>query len=688
MRPLLVLLCALGLPAAEPVPWQMPVQGGDRALVVHALSALERGETGPLDALPLRCLEQPPALADGEDPACERRWSLALPQALARAPEARRPDLLAAIDRLYQRGRASLGAAAAIDALPAPAARAELARQADRAFDRGRFRDAIACWELLAANGSPAPAPRFQLAGLLDGHGPEVAPELLLPAPGPSVPCPPPVLAGSGAWLQAPGWIARSDPWRRPLWQRRIPRSARLTVGERVVLLRSEEGALTLAADGRSRPLPPLPETARACGLGADAAWFAIDGGEEARTRGQPQPTAVWRWPLQAGPSAAVLLPDRPLGAPVLRGRSSLWLTRRELLLLDGLRLAARFRHGLPAGEGWSLASDRDGPLVLGDGDRAWRIRRLDRALTEGPRAPLLLRAGRAAELDAASAGLEGLLALGPERVLAAGELPWSLARDAQQRAWIWEILGRPPALRDRVGPGAWAGYDGEPDPAAWDWRCRVELAGPPPCPPATAARLAADPVPWKLASAQRDAAGVWRREDRSYVIHRSATAIELRCEDAAGPAWSRRWQSLPLLAAPSLACCLRPDALIVVEGARQVTALRPSDGILLGWGVLPEADPGLLRPIAGGFVQLLPTGLNTHLALARRGDRSLFALPAPGRWCAAWGERVLVACSDGSARLYPGGQVLDLPAGLATAPDALALPEGLWSDDRLWRWE
>ncbi|MBA3686699.1 MAG: hypothetical protein H0W72_15865, partial [Planctomycetes bacterium] len=170
---------AAALPAALSSAEGHPLldRSAEREPIIQALIALVHGETQRLEDLPSTLFAAPTGLPDEGDPALVRRWPSALAPAIARLPAAGRERAIAALDRLYRSAArdADVGEARAriaLDFIPGRAALAELAAEADRSFDRGRFQRFLALTAVVGADGDA----RNRVAALLSGCGPDVDP--------------------------------------------------------------------------------------------------------------------------------------------------------------------------------------------------------------------------------------------------------------------------------------------------------------------------------------------------------------------------------------------------------------------------------------------------------------------------------------------------------------------------------
>jgi hypothetical protein len=422
------------------------MSGASLEEVDNALIRLARGDTSAVEALPLSAFLDPVARPDTRSDSLARRWTLALPAALARLDATARSHALTRLDARYQtlaatrpvEERARLASAF----LPAPAAVADLQLATNRAFDLGHFSEYLGLAQLLASDrGTIGDDRRQQVALQLSGLGPQVDASLRLPPPGTPLPTTAQPRENSGhlavRWQVVPGWVLALDPFAQVVWQYRVDRQAQVTTGPGAVLVRDSSGLRALDEQGTILVLPPLPTGAAVLAVAGGAAWFAT--GERA-----------WRLGLTDRMIQALALDAPPLGAPLVRGSQSLWLTARELLLFDGDRLLHRFQHQLPAGAGWQLGVDGERPLIISPEQRTWRLESFTDQLLrlDGlAKAELLLQARRADDAllalgepqsDAARRlTLRAHLSKGPAHIASLAAAPMAWCTNAQDRALL-----------------------------------------------------------------------------------------------------------------------------------------------------------------------------------------------------------------------------------------------------------
>jgi hypothetical protein len=526
-------------------------------------------------------------------------------------------------------------------------------------------------------------------------------------------------------WTTIPGWVLARDPCGQVLWQYRVDRTAQIVTGPGAVLVHDTSGLRALDDHGSITPLPPLPADAQVLAIAGGAAWFAT--GE----RG-------WRLGLADGAVESLALGDLPIGAPLVRGPQSLWLTMRELLLFDGVRLVHRLRHGLPAGAGWRLGADGERPLVLADDGRHWRLESFaDQAARLGgkARAALLLQASRYDEVlallgepaddEARGLALRAHLGLGPAHLAGLGTAALDLACTAQDQALVWSArLASPATLPPSLvlgptaaPPGLLAGIDAlagrdatvrftslarqlADPPTAWDhvfsgrawmrWRAapgrpRPTLAG--------GHLVATDSTAITTVPAEepRRSDGTVVADGLVYRLERDIDHLAVSCRDQDGVLlWQHRWRPPPFLSAPSQNLDLQDGLVYVLEGGLRLSVLDAALGMRVGDFTSDELASGTPYLLATGQLAVLgPLGVDRQLTvLGPQGATHTTVLPSPARWGAAVGDHLLLHLRDGSTRLFPGGAEVLLPAPLAAASRAPRVtPGGLVLDQVLWCW-
>jgi hypothetical protein len=712
----------------------LAMSGAGLEAVDHALIRLARGDTSAVEALPVEAFLDPVARPDAQHDGLARRWTMALPVALARLDPVARAHALTRLNARYQTlagdRRGSERARLASAFLPAPDALKDLQRAGDRAFDLGRFDDFLGMTYLLAAGGQNADDPRRQQVALqLSGLGPQVDASLRLPSPGTPVPS-----AGNGVmvrghlamrWVVVPGWVLACDPFGEVVWQYRVDRLAQVTTGPGAVMVRDSTGLRAVTDDGSVTILPPLPSGAAVLTIAGGAAWFAT--GERA-----------WRLVLADGSIHALDLAAPPLGAPVVRGSQSLWLTARDLLLFDGDRLIHRFQHGLPASSGWRLGVDGERPLVLAEDQRSWRLESIAEQLARlhgNAKATLLLQArridealavlGEPADDEARHLALRAHLMRGPAAVASQRERLLAWATTAQDRALV-AVAEMPQVPRDfwlenRLTPGTQppANYRlldecaaGDPairlttqimelgdDPTTWDhlftgaawtrWRTSrgrpvFHGAGPRVVEPS-------EPAPANAVEPQRNGDGTWQAGEQVIRLERSIDRLAIICHGRDGALlWRQQWRPADYLAAPSQTIDVREDDVLVSEGGQRLSAFAREHGRLRVRFSADELGSGTPYVISGRLAVIGPLGIDTTLTVIDAlQQRTMITLPSPKRWALPFWDQLLVVMHDGSARLYPGGKEVTLPRELTQSRQApLMTNDGLVLDGRLWRWQ
>lgn len=724
----------LGAGEAPPAIRPLAMSGAALEAVDHALIRLARGDTSAVEALPLEAFLDPVARPDPHHSGLTRRWTMALPAALARLDATARTQALVRLDARYRtltgnrtgNDRARLASAF----LPAPSAMDDLRRASDRAFDLGLFADYLGMSSLLAAGGrSDDDARRQEVALRLSGLAAQVDASLQLPTPGAPVPS-----GGSGVvprghlairWLVVPGWVLACDPFDEVVWQYRVDRLAQVTTGPGAVLVRDSSGLRALDENGTVTILPPLPSGATVLTIGGGAAWFAT--GERA-----------WRLVLADGSIQALALAAPPLGAPIVRGTQSLWLTARDLLLFDGDRLVHRFQHHLPVGSGWVLGVDGERPVVLADDGRSWRLESIADQLTrlEGsPKAALLLQArridealavlGEPADDEARRLALRAHLMRGPGTVASQRERLLAWATTAQDRALV-ALAQMPEVPRDAwientLTPGS---QPSEPyrlldecaardptirltthltalgdDPETWDhvftgaawttWRAsrgRPVFHGHAPQVSEPSEAAPADAV-----HPLRNGDGTWTADGHVIRLERGIDRVAVSCHGRDGVLlWRHQWRPADFLAAPSQTIDVREDEVLVIEGGQRLSAFAREHGRLRVRFSAEELSTGTPYVISGRLAVIGPLGVDTTLTVIDAlQQRRTIALPSPARWALPFWDQLLVVAQDGSARLHPGDLDVTLPREITRSRQApLMTVDGLVLDGRLWRWK
>lgn len=736
-RWLLLMLAGVALDGGEAPASVRPMALSGAALeaVDHALIRLAQGDTGAVEALPIETFLDPVARADATVPGLARRWTSALPAALARLPDAARTQALTRLDARYRTLAAAREPAErprlASVFLPAPAAVADLTRALDRAFDLGRFGDYLGMAELLAPGRASGDPRRHEVAVRLSGLGPAVDATLRLPPPGSPLPS-----ASRGdalpthlalRWAVVPGWVLACDPFGQVVWQYRVDRLAQVTTGPGAVLVNDSSGLRALDEHGALTPLRPLPSGAAILAVAGGCAWFAT--GEQG-----------WRLDLADGTLHALDLDAPPLGAPLVRGPQSLWLTARELLLFDGDRLVHRFLHRLAAASGWRLGAEDERPLVFDGEGRTWRPESFTdqlARLTGVERAELLIQAKRCQEaLDALGepaddrarrVALRAHLGLGPAHVAATTDAIVPLCRSPQDDALVLlatlaarategqgplrHVMTQGVALPEVVALDRLAvaspmllltdhAEDLGDDPMHWDHACTTAAWSTWRKTWTTTPAIAGDGLlvrPEPVAApvdtgteAVRHADGTLVSGGRRYRLERGIDLISVTCTNENGAlCWRQRWRPASFLSAPSQSIDIQDGVVMVLEGGMRLTAFDPSIGVRRGRFVVDELGSGTAHLLDGGLAIIGPLGVDSQLTLIdARGPTHSLMLPSPALWTVPLGAHLLVCGQDAVARLHPGGRVIALPPALTHSRSAPRVTShGLVLHDQMWPW-
>lgn len=704
LRLLLVLmgctLCVAELAAAELRP--LLDRAVDQGRVLSALSALTRGDAGPLVALDAEAFLAEVGVTDPSDPRLVRRWTELLPTALKPLDETARDTALTALTTRFSILTSSFDdhderrLALALAFLPAPSAAAIVADAADHAFDRGQFRTYRA-WAAHLPDER-----RRHVADLLGGFGPVIDPALALHEPGPLIataapaPIQPPGIAVR--WQVVDGWLLAGDPLGRVRWQYRCERDAIVVPGDGGAVIVEQSGVRFLNEQGTATDLPPLPAGGRALAVAGGAAWFQVG-------------TRIHRWAPTDG-LATLDLGAEPISAPLVRGTDSLWLTATELVLVRDGTVTARYRHDRPVDARWRLTLDEATPMLVDPTGQAERVSDLASALVAlDPVAALahLLRAGRSAEviarvaadptlaadpatrpllvrahLLARSPDLDAVLALADQPAEQALVLTWAARMAGEpwsQRLWEWasdhpdQILA--PQLDDPLA---------EPMEASWRVRASAWAAAVPLLASATVgpARpwIGAEPIP------RRRDNGTWHLGDRIWTMTSDLERTVLSCHDAHGERWQHWWPTPDVLIAPSRQFRVTPTAILVIEGNRTLRLFDPADGRGRGELALLGRDLAVGDVIVlgdGHIAALQPAWLHTALHRLDAEGWEVTPLPSRGRWAVALGDHTVVVHDQHEPTSIPAGATL--PADLHVGEPPVPLAEGLYRAGSLWPW-
>ena len=731
---------ALAAEDTSSAPRPLAMSGAGLEAVNHALIELTQGDTSAIEALALEAFLDPVARPDLLSEGLYRRWTMALPAALARLNATERAHALTRLNARYQalaanqsddQQRARLASAF----LPAPSAITDLGRAADRAFDLGMLSDFLGLEALLVAGGTTLRDPRRQpIAVLLSGLGPQVDAPLRLPPPGNALPSSGAAVVPNGTlatrWKVIPGWILACDPFDQIIWQYRIDRMAKVTSGPGAVLVHDHFGLRALDDRGLITPLRPLPSGALILSIAGGCAWFAT--GE-----------LGWRVDLHGGVTQSLALQAPPLGAPLVRGQQSLWLTHRELLLFAEDHLVHRFEHGLPATTNWKLAAEHDRPAIVSADGKQWRLESFAdqfARLSGNERAELLLQASRPQDALALLGeprdprskhlALRAHLKIGVKQVANLGEVAFTLCESQQDRALVVlahiaamstthdhtlrQLIEVRPALTPvslllalddlaKAQPSIQftdQSSDLGHDLTWWNHACsgtawlRWRRQPGPPQPPTDGPLVIMDAVTMTTTApstiAMRRADGAIIVDDLALRLERGLDAITVTCHDHAGLfLWRQRWRSASLLTAPSQTIDVRDGVVQVLEGGLRMTAFDLNLGVQIGTFIVDDLGSGTTYVLGKKLALVGPLGVdNSVTVIDELGVMNHYPLPSPARWIVPLGHRLLIRGQDGIARLYPENRVMTLPAPLITsriAPQVSA--DGLSLGSLLWRW-
>lgn len=729
------LLCSCGvLGAAEPVPLAM--LGEDADAIGHALQALTRGDTAPLSALPSRSFTAAIGLADPAEPAVLRRWTLMLPQAMARVAPEQRAQVLASLDRLFASatgGDPNISLALAADFLPAPQAVTQLRIKADTAFDRGRLGEFLAAQRLLAqihSTRDERESVALRLLGLNAETGSETEAEASVALQAPAldisrnnsvadhVPAP----GLTVHWYSIPGWLLACNGGDRVLWQYRTGRSATILTGPGGALVRDVDGARLLDETGRVFPLPPLPNAATMLGLSGGAAWFGAD-------------RQVWRLDLASHAVRTLTLDVAPLGTPVARGSRSLWLASDRLMLVEGERIIARWMHDLLAGPGWRLINDWPKPNQVGiraANGNIIPVKNLAEVLAKTAsdptsRAWFLAHAGlhsdalaTLAEVGKSPAQLvvAAHLALGAEHVRATWKTLAPLAEKCEKKQALATVLAvaLPDATAEQrlsrlltehpdldIPPTRLRGVRWLDNPQTWEHALsgRAWLAG---CEGSLAFLLHRDPASWRRVlpaeplekSADdtltvRSDGGVTYRGRILQAERNPDLPLTVTCRDAARAAfWRHSWWPLPAIQALSTVITASDEVVFVMEGDARLSALDLASGELLARIAIPDgaSNPSqMVVPTRDTIALLGPAGVDRQAWVIHADAMQTVLLPAPALWLLPLGGRAVVGLADGRALTLPDLTAVELPKDLVKKPRPIIRRDGLQHGPRIYPW-
>ena len=699
---------AFAADGAAPLP--LPGPGTEAAAdAQHLLISLAEGARDP------QWPERPAALPDEGDDGLALRWQWELPAVLARLG-AQREAAIRVLDRhclaaLGETSAPNLRLGIALDHLPAPSARAELAAAIGRAWDRGRLRTVVALAAAAAraetvaggATVSTACDPRAELAQqLLAGGATDPLPLPGLPEPlalTATAASPSGAAAESGltiTWAARPGWVFGLDAAGRVAWQRAVPLAAEELWGDGGAVLRSAEGLEVLDETGAARALGPLPERARLSAVAGGAAWFVLD-------------AQAWRVALPGSGASAMDLGEEPVAPPLAvpasaaRPWRSLWLTAHAVVWWPGDGQLQVLRHGLPVGPGWTLRWDAgDGALIVAPDGRRWRLPARSAAgagdkmqqvrlaiATGAAQYALDLLAGDpglAATLAGRRAALAAHVALGAEHLRSSGADVVALAKACGSADPVLAAAVLYAVVEvDRAGPhgvsataGASAGMSPAVSAAAYAAFTANLLAAKSAQPQALYSRkpdeVLDDPAQWRHAlSADGLSLAVDPVEPVetpsppghgwTWAINHPSGWTEVTCHDGAGALmWRHRWPTDD--GQPSRALARSGDWLLVAEGQDRLLLLTAATGDIVlaapldGMTAPPESEC-VLSPRR--LAVLEPPGVDDHLVIFDAGGLpievdgpvpwalpSTHPLPAPARTLSGDGGVAVVTLADG----------------------------------------
>ena len=486
------------LSAADCTP--LPQSGAGHQAVLEALSALRRGDRSLLDQLPRTLYEEPPALADSQDPTLGRRWT----------------ELLGT-------------------AKPVPATTVA------RAFDTGRLIDVL----LLAPADARAAAARMLLG--LDAESAITVPALPVPRSGLWPTRPPARLVHGDGWLFG---LAADGAVR---WQRPLDRQARVVCGLDGALVAQSDGLAWIGLDGERRPLQPLPHFARPLSTHGHVAWFHAG-------------AQTWRLQLTTGAVQPLLLPETPLGPPLMRGDGAWWLTPTSLITTVRATVQERLPHLLAVSQVALLETHPQGAIIR-DGSRWWLVApRSDVPAEEQAEAWLL-----AGQRERARTLLRTVTEPADDLRV---RITLADAHTAQQQALV--------ALTEKKTD--FSGLTGNPLMT----EAATDLA-----------------LPW-TAWPHQVTLEAWRATSvgtPTITLASDGITVRLRGTWSATRWWQRQWPMRLLLDAPSRSWALVPGAVVVVDGAGHLVACDDRTGELLIAADLPfDFDPAQVTRAAHGL--------------------------------------------------------------------------------------
>jgi hypothetical protein len=703
----------------------MALAGEQQQIIDKALIDLVRGDTTSLESLPITAFLAPIARPDANHSGLSFRWTMSLPRALARLPDDQRKQTLARLDARYHtlltpnlstRERTRL----AVAFLPAPTALEHVQYAANLAFDHGHFTDFLGITQLIPIQYDDVR--RQSVALLLSGLGPEVDTTLQLTSPGTAIPttaiASPPTAHLAIRWVVQPGWVLAVDPFDQVAWQYSVDRNATVVTGPGAALVRDSLGVRVLNDAGSIKMLTPLPSGAQLLCVAGGAAWFATG------TRG-------WRMNFADGQVTALELGVVPIGAPVVRGHKSLWLTAHSFLLFDADRSIHRFQHQLPVASDWNLSSTTAQVQLQAPDGRQWHLSAFTEQLMHGElqlQAELLLRAHRFDDVlkllsnltseDAPSLRLRAQIGLAFDKNIPLPDFNGNYsptdqalilsAHFASADRGIEHVLHKSPStalfthfdILSQQHPTVLFSTDTHSlidqsqtwnhiyTTTAWvQWRKRKPLPRAQiPTVKTTSVEL---PFNTKLITS-RNAQGHLLWDDRQFRLERTLDTIVVMCYGKDDTLlWRHQWRPLTYSSAPSQYMDIRDNVVYVHEGTARVIVLDVDLGVQIGAFPLTDTSGTVYFLSPTQLAQLGPLGINHQLTLYDANGRGLpIPLATPARWACNVGGHLILRLTDLTAVAYPGAKSVIWPLPLLHQPQApVVTGAGLHSPTTLWPW-
>ncbi|MFW5859311.1 MAG: hypothetical protein ACOCYP_04750 [Planctomycetota bacterium] len=650
------------------------------------IASLREGDLAPLRTCPADWFLAPLGLP--QSPGLLEHWTLALRRAISELDPQLQREARACLEAHYRR-LASTVAPPPQRFVPAPSALAALARQADRAFDHGRFRRFLALsQDVPGGEATLRYAERRAVAQAYLGHARHGSglPEGYHPGPL-RVYTPRRVYFQDEGlhvrWQRDGSVLMARGPDGQVRWQYHGDERARVAAGSGGAVLVHAEHCQLLDEHGTLRT-QACPAEAALLGVRGGLAWFANG-------------SAVSGLSVGSSHVVGFTLPETPLIPPLVHGGDSLWLGPRFLTQVDHDHVVGRWEHDLERPEHWRFCLVDDLPGLVGPDGSHRLISHLDEALRfcadPSQAAQWQLRAGRdtAAWKQALALppgadrvrALLRILAVRPafirscpmrEQLLAVDS---PLALHALHAIWSLDPDLLTPDERTRLErlatqlAGTWLCADEHISPVARHWshaytgRLLLRLL-----------RDGRERERYHLALGRHPDRGMLHRLDDTWlqlqILRDGGTTVLARTgEDH--PLWRVSWPGSTAL--PSRSLSLRDGWLLVLEGQHRLTFLDPRDGRRMA--TVPIASK-LAFPSQMAihdpqrFAVLHPISVNTHLSLIERtgdGNRDVVTheLPTFASWIIPHSGGYLVRFHDGSHRRYPGGERVDPPPELAT---------------------